>query len=169
MTIEDLLTNLEKYQDFLLLWYVALPLLAFVAGRLAPGLLVNDSWQSYGLSTLVFLAATPGIFAIVLVFYSLFVLGLNLLQVNIILYYVPILSMALTLFLMARATNLTALPGFGRLQGLLLLLTVTFVIWFLLLKLRVWLVFGGSMLALVAGAVIVYFLARWALQKTIGK
>ncbi|MEZ4765253.1 MAG: hypothetical protein R3C26_19345 [Calditrichia bacterium] len=93
--------------------------------------------------------------------YSLFFLRSNLLEVNALIYFLPIISMIVTLALMRRNVNFDYLPGFDRLRGLMLLLAVTFIVSFLLMQLRIWLFFGGSIGSLLIGMILIFLLLRY--------
>ena len=77
--------------------------------------------------------------------YALFFTSENLLDVNALVYILPVVSMGLTLALVGRNVRFERIPGFGRLGGLMLILGLTFGMVLALHKTRIWLVFGGSM------------------------
>jgi hypothetical protein len=107
----------------------------------------------------------PGILAAIVVFYSLFFVRINLLEVDIVIYFLPIIMMILTLFVIAKQVNLNRLPGFNRLSGLMTLLTLTGFILLLLYKLRFMVGFFASIQSLLIFGVVLYFLFKFALRK----
>lgn len=112
-------------------------------------------------AVLVYLVCVPGMFSAVLTGYTLFFTNENLLDVNFLVYILPIISMAVTLLLMRRQVNFDDVPGFGRLTGLMAMIGSAFVIVFALSRTRLWLVFGGSIAAFFALAAFAFGLMKW--------
>lgn len=121
------------------------------------------------LSGLVFLVSIPGIMATIIVFYSLFFIQMNLLEVNIILYFLPIIAMVLTLYSISKYTNLNTLPGFDRLSGLMTVLFLTGIALLMLYKLRFVVGFFASIQSLLIFGVIFYFVFKSAMKKLAGE
>lgn len=142
--------------------YLALlPVLALLLGLVHKRGAGNDFPWKYPYSTLVYAACVPGAFGAVVVLYMLLFANENLLDVNALVTLAPIVAMTVTLAIVGRNVSLTALPGFGRLSGLLVVLGLTFGVLFALSRTRLWLVFGGSAAMLVAGAAFVFALIKW--------
>lgn len=145
MTIREALTFVGSNPIWLLAWFAGAPALAAIlglvhqrdAGALAP-------WR-YVYSALVYAACIPGTFALVLTGYALLFTHENLLDVNVLVYVLPIVSMALTLMVIGRRVSFLALPGFGRLSGLMGMLAIGFVFALAAERTHVLLMFGGSM------------------------
>lgn len=94
---------------------------------------------------LVYLVAIPGIMAAVITGYALFFESLNLLELNILVYFGPIATMVLTLVLIGRVTPLANVPGFGRIGGLMLMLGGAFAAALIIQRTRIWVVFAGGL------------------------
>jgi hypothetical protein len=142
--------------------YLALlPVLAFLLALVHRRGAGNDFPWKYLYSTLVYAACIPGSFGAVVVLYVLLFAKENLLDVNALVTFAPIAAMAVTLAIVGRNASLTALPGFGRLSGLLVVLGLTFAVLFALSRTHLWVVFGGSAGLLVAGAAFVFALIKW--------
>ena len=161
MTLSDLITILESHNLFVLVGMLALPLLAYLYIVLTGSVKSLYSPHKYVYAVIVYLACVPGIFAAVLTAYTFFFLQENLLMVNAAVYFLPIFSMTGTLVLLSRKIDLDAVPGFDRLRGLMIILGLTFIISFLLIRLRVWLLFGGSMVALLILMLVIFLFLRY--------
>jgi hypothetical protein len=112
-------------------------------------------------SVLVYVACVPGTGAAVLTAYTLFFSGENLLDLNLLVYLLPIAGMAAALLVISRNVPFDAIPGFDRLSGLMVMLAMAFILALAVAKTRIWLVFGGSLgmlLLLVAG---IFALLKW--------
>ncbi len=162
MTVMDLINQLGQFNYLLLACLILLPILTFLYWRFISDFEGNEDPHRYVYATIVYLACIPGIFASVLTAYTLFFINGNLLEVNLIIYFLPILSMFATLAMVSKAANLERLPGFGRLRGLMTLLALTFLIAFFMIRFRIWLAFGGSFLVLALMMVALFLGLRWS-------
>ncbi|MGH1362766.1 MAG: hypothetical protein ACRBF0_04360 [Calditrichia bacterium] len=161
MTIEELILQIGSNPSIILCVLIGVPLLAFLYGRLVSPASRLESPHKNVYSALVYAACIPGGFAAVLTAYSLLFLQSNLLQVNPLIYFLPILSMVATIVIIKRDVVMDAIPGFDRLFGLLAIIGVSFLLAFLLVRTRVWFFLGGSFMALIIIAVGSFVLLRW--------
>lgn len=161
MTIEELIQQIGSSPTLILSVLIAVPLMAFIYGRLVAAPDRLESPHKYMYSSLIYLACVPGGFAGVLTAYSFFFLQSNLLQVNPLVYFLPIISMAVTIAIIRRDVLMDAIPGFDRLYGLLAIIGVSFFLAFLLIRTRVWFFLGGSFKALLIIAIGSFVLLRW--------
>ncbi|PON15925.1 hypothetical protein C2W62_21240 [Candidatus Entotheonella serta] len=76
----------------------------------------------------IYMAVIPGICMTVVVLYMMFFVRTNLLtQLNVIVHVLPIVSMIATLWVAARLAPFSTIPGFDRLQGLIMLVGLSFI------------------------------------------
>lgn len=168
MTLREWIHVLETQQQLLLLFFGALPGLALL-GFAIPRLKRPRNPARWGYSLLVHLACLPGMFSLALVVYSLFFSRENLLDASLMVYFLPLLSMGLTLTLVSRQVAFANLPGFDRLAGLMGLMGLTFLGVLLLSKLFVGVFFGGSILQLLGLGVLAYFAVQWCWRRLFGQ
>ena len=161
MTTRDLIQGAGKHPVLLMTACIAPPVLTWLAGRfhgkdqgkLAP-------WK-YLYAVLVYLVCVPGMFAGVITAYTLFFSGENLLDSNLLVYFLPIASMIATLVLMRKNVAFDDVPGFQRLSGLMVMVGCSFVIALVIQKTRIWIFFGGSIEKLFLLAAGVFALLKW--------
>jgi hypothetical protein len=161
MTTRELIQWSGQHPAVLLAMFVAPPLLAWLLGKvhgkengkLAP-------WK-YLYSVLVYLACVPGMFAGVITAYTLFFSRENLLDANLLVYFLPIVSMVATLVLIRKNVSFEDVPGFDRLSGLMVMVGCSFVIALAIEKTRIFLFFGGSIGMLFALAAGIFALLKW--------
>ena len=165
MSINEMIMRLGTFNLPIVGIFLFIPLLALITGKIVPREQGERSPFKYVYSILVFLSCVPGMFSSVLTVYTLFILRSNLLSVNIILYFLPIVSMIATVAILDRRVDLDKVPGFERLLGLFITLGVTFVIMFIILQTRIWVFFGGSMTALLIFIAILFLLLNWGAGK----
>ena len=161
MTTRELIQLSDHHPLALAIAFVLPPLAAWLCGRVhGAGQGGNAPWK-YCYSILVYLACVPGMFAGVLTGYALFFTKENLLDVSILVYLLPILSMIVTLALIRKNVSFEAVPGFERLSGLMVMIGCSFAIALAIEKTRIWLFFGGSIDRLIVLAVGVFALLKW--------
>ena len=119
-------------------------------------------------AVLIYVTSVPGVFALTLTLYTLLFTSETLLDVNLSVYGLPILTMGLTLGFLNRVVDFDLLPGFERLSGLMVLMAVSFAIVFVLFRLRVFLFFGGSMGTFIALFAIAFALLKVGAKRLLG-
>jgi len=161
MTTRDLIELAGQHPAVLLIAFVLPPLIAWLAGKvhgkeqgkLAP-------WK-YLYSALVYLVCIPGMFAGVITAYTLFMSGENLLDANLLVYFLPIASMTATLVLIRKNVSFEEVPGFDRLSGLMAMVGCSFALALFIQKTRIFLFFGGSIQTLFLLAAGVFAMLKW--------
>jgi hypothetical protein len=165
MTLRELIQSSGQHWVPLCSTLVAVPIVSILLGmthRRGDG--GNAPWK-FGYSILVYLACIPGIFASVLTAYSLFFSNENLLDANLLIYFLPITTMIVTLVAIRKRVPFEQVPGFDRLSGLMVLLGCSFAIALALHKTRLFIGFFGSAGMLFALAAGVFVIMRWAASR----
>ncbi|AXT52690.1 hypothetical protein D1818_18355 [Aquimarina sp. BL5] len=106
----------------------------------------------YGI--LIYAVTIPGLLALVLLLYSFFFLKTNLLQLDLVTYFVPLISLIITLVIINKTIPMSQIPGFGKLSGLFIIVIITFIITYILQRMFFGVFFVGRFQYL-----IVFFLA----------
>lgn len=167
MTIEELALSVGEH-PLLISGVLATPpllaLLAMIGGRDPAG----AGPRRYLFMTLVYLVCVPGVMAAVITAYALLFDGVSLLSLDILAYFGPVVSMVLTLMLIARTTPLERVPGFGRIGGLVLMLAAAFFIAFFLQRMQIWVVFVGGMGALLILGLVLFIAIRIGVSRAFG-
>lgn len=161
MTTREFIQAIDSH-PFILVGAFALPPLlawacALVHGRNRGGL---APW-TYVYSVLVYAVCIPGLFAAVLTAYALFFTRENLLDASLPVYFLPIVSMVVTLVRIRKSVSFDKVPGFDRLSGLMVMIGLSFAIALAIDRTRIWVWFGGSVQTLFLLAVGVFGLLKW--------
>ena len=122
MTVRELTQAAGSHPLMVVSMLIGLPVLAWITGLLHHKDKGSDAPWKFAYSALVYLACIPGMFAAVLTAYAMFFRNENLLEVNLFIYILPILSMVVTLVFIRRSVDFDAVPGFNRLSGLMTLI-----------------------------------------------
>lgn len=141
--------------------FVLIPVLALVCGLLHKPNEGGTAPFKYFYSVLVYVTCLPGMFSGVLTCYTLFFTHENLMDANLLVYILPIVSMVVTLVLIRKKVNFDEVPGFDRLSGLMVMLACSFGIALAIQKTKIWIVFGGSVAMLFALAAGIFALLKW--------
>jgi hypothetical protein len=161
MTLRDLIQEVGSHPVPVASMLVALPALAWLVGvchRKGEGR--NGPWK-FAYSVLVYLACIPGTFAAVLTAYAMFFRNESLLDANLFIYFLPILSMVATLVAIRKRVSFDDVPGFDRLSGLMVLMACSFGIALAIHKTRIFVGFFGSVEMLLALAAVIFALLKW--------
>ena len=145
----------------LLVAFVVPPVLAWLAGRLHGKEQGKRPPWKYLYSVLVYLVCVPGMFSGVITAYTLFISGENLLDANLLVYFLPIVSMVATLVLIRKKVSFDDVPGFDRLSGLMAMVGCSFAFALAIQKTRIFVFFGGSIEALFILAAGLFAVLKW--------
>lgn len=130
MTLSQLFTSISQNPWPVALAFIFMPLIAWITGLVANGSRDVGFW-SYVYAVLVYATCIPGIFAVSLNIYLFLFERQSIWQANIILQFLPVISMALTLMLIKSKIPFALIPGFGKLSGFLtLIFSLIGVMWF---------------------------------------
>ena len=162
MSIIDVIDLLGEYPAALIGIFVVIPLFSFLYGQLHARRRGNESPHKYVYSVLVYVSCIPGALSLVLTTYVFFFLRANLLAVNLLVFFLPIVSMVITLAVIGRQADVDDLPGFGRITGLFVLLIVTFILALLIQRTRIWVLFRGSIVTFILVVIVLFLALRWA-------
>lgn len=169
MTIEEFLASIGRQPWVPITIFVSIPLVSWLIGLThKPEQSVAGSWK-YVYTLLMYLAAIPGVFAAVVVAYTMFFERGNLLQLNVLVTFLPIASMVATLVIVTGRVDVDRLPGMERLWGFMGLLTLSFVVAFMLDRLRIWLFFGGGMVSLLIFSAVIYIGLKTVTRAALGR
>lgn len=130
MTLKEFLEALSANPFYLLVYFSLIPLTALIAWLLGRGEGNTSPWK-YLYATLIYMVCIPGIFAVGLNIYAFMFERRGIMNLDIYTQLIPVLSMILTIYLITKNADLSSIPGFGRLTGLLVMLLATFgIMWF---------------------------------------
>jgi len=161
MTTRELIQLAGQHPLVLSGYFVAPPALAFVLGRVhGPSKGGLSPWK-YVYSILIYVVCVPGLLAAVLTCYTLFFSRENLLDVNLLVYFLPIVSMVVTLVFIHKKVSFDEVPGFNRLSGLMVMIGCSFTVALAISKLQIFLFFGASFERFLLLALGIFGLIKW--------
>lgn len=136
MTLQQLFQRIGENPNFILFYFLIIPIAAIIAGVLGKGEGHLSPWK-YLYATLIYLVSVPGIFAIALnAYFFLFQRG-DVMQTDVYLQILPIIVMLVTILVIRKNVDLSLVPGFDKISGLWVILFATMFLMWMLEKIRI--------------------------------
>lgn len=139
MTLRESFQILSENPAIPTVYLLGVPLIAFLALIFGKGEGNKSPWREL-YSFLVYAISLPAIFAITLNVYLFLFERQSVFDANIFTQVLPLLSMVLTLWLIRRNTCFEDIPGFNRLGGLVTLISVLFILMWILEKTHIFVI-----------------------------
>lgn len=162
MTIQNLIDWFSENQYIVLGYFGAILVVSILVVLVANK--KNIGSLKYVMSVLVYGVTVPGILAFILTLYSLLMLKTSLLNVSVVSYFVPVIAMVLTLFILSKKVHMRDIPGFNKLSSLMVMIGIAFSIVFVLQKTYFGVLFigGFTQLIIVFAVLLVIIKIAWA-------
>ncbi|MBI5218806.1 MAG: hypothetical protein HY958_07745 [Bacteroidia bacterium] len=145
MTLDQFYKTAEDFSTPVFIFACSVPVLALILNWLSGKEKEKPAPWKYLYSILIYLVTVPGILQAIITGYLLFILKESLMKLDLIIYILPIISMIVTLVIIARSASLKSIPGFDRLSGLMTMIGISIILALIISKTNIWLFFGGSM------------------------
>lgn len=136
MTLGELFENVAENPGPVIFVFALIPATALLAGFMGKNEGHLSPWK-YLYTALIYLVSVPGIFAVTLSIYLFLFERGSIMNTSIYLQVLPILSMVITLLLIRKSVDLNKIPGFGKLSGLIMMITATLMIMWVIDKTRI--------------------------------
>lgn len=164
MSLNDVFNSLEQNPLPILLFFIAMPLIAWIMGAAVQDGQSNTMGR-YLYAVLVYAVCIPGIFAVTLNMYLFLFERQSIWKADLLLQFLPILSMILTLILIKSKISFDLIPGFGKIAGFLTLIGALIGIMWFLDRVRLIAFAYVPFSALLIGFVLTLLLIRFAWSK----
>jgi hypothetical protein len=163
MTTRELIQVAGQHPLVLGGFFAGPPLVSYLLGRVhGQGKGGQSPWK-YLYAVLVYLVCLPGMLSAVLTGYALFFTRENLLDVNLLVYFLPLASMVVTLVFIRKNVTFDEVPGFDRLSGLMVMIGCSFGVALAISKLQIFLFFGASFDRFLLLALGIFGLIKWGM------
>lgn len=160
MTLSDFFNYLSDHPVLLLSYFILIPITALIAGFMGKNEGHLSPWK-FLYALLIYLVCVPGIFSVALNVYLFMFERRSIMSANVFTQILPVVSMIATLLIIRRNVDFRAIPGFGKLSGLIFVLTAVMAIFWVLDRTRIYAItvipFGLALLIFVGLFVVVYF------------
>ena len=167
MTLGEFFELCGRNPILVLGYFLLIPFIALLAMVFSKGEGHLSPWK-YLYSVLIYMVCIPGIFAVTLSVYLFLFERRSIMDTNMYTQVLPILSMIITIILIKKQVSLNAVPGFGKLSGLITIISVLMIVMWIIDKTHIYAItflpFYVVVLMLVGG----YFLIRAGFRKVTG-
>lgn len=134
MHLNELIVFLTQDKMALGVYFLLIPVCTLLLSKVAIGAKAEEAPYRYLYSILIYAICIPGVFSGTIWGYSMFFEQHALTDLNIFVYYLPLAAMLGTIGLLYKKVSIRALPWFGELYELLLLIAIAFGTLLLLMK-----------------------------------
>jgi hypothetical protein len=169
MTIEDLFGFLDSNPLILALYFAVIPLIAILLPLFhGKANAVKDPYR-YIYSVLMYLSSVPGLSILFILVYLVLFQNANILKLSLVSFFLPVVSMLVTLLTIRNSLKFSEIPGISRLSGLFGLIISTFLIIFFLDRLRIYVFFRGHVLIFVLLFAGLFLFLKYSIRLLWGK
>lgn len=166
MSVQDIIDQYSQYPYHIMTYFAVIIGLAII-GYLFVNSQNFKGFVKYAYGALIYAVSVPALLAFVLTLYSLFFLRANLLNVDFLSHFLPIIVGIVTLVIINKTIPISRIPGFDRLSSLFMVIMIAFVMTYVFQKMFFGVFFVGSFTQLIAVFVVMLVVLRVAWQKII--
>ena len=164
MTVQEFFNYVHDHSSAALCFYLGVPVLALLVSWVSAPRCGESPWK-YFYSVLVYAACLPGIFAVTLDIYFFFWERRSLMDSEIMIQWMPVLSMICSLIIIRRYVSFESVPGFDKLSGLMTIIAVLLGMMWVLDRTHIYaftfMPFGAVLFVFVGGVLLI----RWSLAR----
>lgn len=136
MTLNELFAFLSEHPVYTIGYIIVIPALAGILGILVPEKGGQNPWRFFYMFFL-YLVSIPGIFAITLLIYTFLFERTSIYEIDLITHVLPIISMVITIWLIKKSVDLDDIPGFDKLTGFIMMISIILILLWVLTKTRI--------------------------------
>ncbi len=163
MTLGEFFTWTSAHPGLLLGYFIGIPLIALLAGMFGKGEGHLSPWK-YLYSTLIYMVAIPGIFAVTLSIYFFLFERRSILDTNLYTQILPVLSMAATILIIRRQVSLDQVPGFDKISGLIMIIATMMTLMWIIDKTHIYAITFMPFYVVILILLVGFFVIRYGLR-----
>jgi hypothetical protein len=164
MTLAEFFEMCGNHPGLLVGFFALIPAIALLAMFFSGGQGHLSPWK-YLYTVLIYAVAIPGIFAVTLSVYLFLFERRSIMDTNIFTQILPIFSMVLTFILIRKQVDLGLVPGFGKLSGLVTILSVLIILMWIIDKTHIYSITFMPFWVVIVILVVGYLLIRGGLRR----
>jgi hypothetical protein len=167
MTLGEFFELCGRNPMLVLAYFILIPLVALLALFFSKGEGHLSPWK-YLYSVLIYMVCIPGIFAVTLSVYLFLFERRSIMDTNMYTQVLPILSMIVTIILIKKQVSLDLVPGFGKLSGLITIISVLMIVMWIIDKTHIYSITFMPFYVVVLILVIGFLLIRAGFRRVTG-
>lgn len=130
MTVQELFDFIGNNPHYVLMYFIGIPVIAGITGLLADDKCTQSPWKEIFM-VIIYAVMIPGLFALFFNIYLFLFENNSILNFDIFIQILPILSMIVTLLVIRRYIEFKDIPGFDRISGLIAAISgLIIILWF---------------------------------------
>ncbi|MFZ4543520.1 MAG: hypothetical protein ACOYOA_05690 [Saprospiraceae bacterium] len=126
MTLRDFFALLAQNPLYILFFFAMIPFAAWLANLLGKDEGNVSPWN-YFYAALLYMICIPGIFSVTLSLYVFLFEKRSIFETDVYTQILPVISMISTIFIVKRNAELNLIPGFGKLSGLITMISAALI------------------------------------------
>ena len=136
MTLQELFNAISQNPNWVIFFFAIIPFAALLGSFLDGDRGHTSPWK-YIYSVLIYLVSIPGLFALTLNVYLFLFEQRSVMEMDLVIQILPIVSMVLTLLIIRNNMDMSYIPGFNKLSGLLMLITAVLCLMWIIDRTRI--------------------------------
>ena len=129
MTLKELFDLVGNNPNYILIYFIGIPVLAGIAGLLGDDKCNKSPWKEFFM-IIIYAVMIPGLFALFFNLYMFLFENSSILNYNILIQILPIISMIATIFIIKKHVSFNEIPGFDKISGLIIIISgLIFFLW----------------------------------------
>jgi drug/metabolite transporter (DMT)-like permease len=136
MTVQELFDFVGNNPMYILYYFIAIPILAGIVGLIGDDKCKFSPWREFFM-IIIYAVMIPGIFAFFFNLYLFLFENHSILNFDILIQILPIVSMIVTLLVIKRYVRFDEIPGFDKISGLVLVISAIIMILWIADKFRI--------------------------------
>ncbi len=136
MTVQELFSFVGENPYYVLYYFIALPIIAGIIGMLGSDKCDQSPWKELFM-IVIYAVMLPGVFAL---FFNLYVFlfdRTSIMNFDIFFQILPVISMVITLLVVRKYVEFDAIPGFGKISGLIMVISAMILILYFVDRFRI--------------------------------
>ncbi len=136
MTVQELFSFVGENPYYVLLYFISLPIIAGIVGLLGDDKCYQSPWKELYM-IIIYAVMLPGIFALFFNLYIFLFDRRSIMNFDIFSQILPIVSMIITLLVVRKYVEFDAIPGFGKMSGLIMVISAIILALYFLDRFRI--------------------------------
>ncbi len=129
MTVKELFDFIGNNPNYILIYFIGIPILAGITGMLGDDKCNRSPWKEFFM-IIIFAVMIPGLFALFFNLYMFLFENNSILNYDIFIQILPVISMIATILIIRKYVSFNEIPGFDKISGLIIVISgLIFFLW----------------------------------------
>ena len=167
MTLLELTRLMDRNPFPVIAYFVTLPALLWTVARVRGWRSPGDSPVRWLYSAVLYGVSVPALFSALMLVDGVSRRGVA--GIELVSQLIPLVSVAAIFVVLGRGAVPEEIPGLSRMKAFVWVLLLTGLALFLVMRTRLWIVFGGGMGALAVVGMVIFLMLQWGWRRAFGR